>query len=53
MNEDEMTVFPVAVVCRTSECSNSGETIEMLLPDVNMRVICGVCSKDISDKKIA
>lgn len=50
---EEIEVFPVIVTCHTSGCGNADIPLELMLHDKDMRVICGVCSTDIKDKKIA
>lgn len=52
VDPDELTTFPVLVTCHTEGCGNAEIAIELELYDVNMKVVCGVCSKVINDKII-
>lgn len=43
----EFTTF--TVTCHTVDCGNGQQAIEVLAPETDPLVICGVCSEPITD----
>lgn len=49
MDEEEVELITVFATCRTDGCGNRGITIDMQVPTIDILMLCGVCSKEITD----
>lgn len=49
MDEEEVELITVVATCHSDGCGNSGIGIPLDVPSADILVLCGVCSKKITD----